>query len=68
MQVIKENYTMKWYEFVDERLIHHEVTNKYSVALDDSGKVKNIVNTLGSLVDENSEVFIHFKSKYNGQS
>lgn len=68
MKVINENYAMKWFEFVDEKLIHHEAVNEYSIAFDNNGKIKNIVNTLGSLVNENSEVFIYFKNKYDGQS
>jgi len=66
MKVIKENYTMKWFEFVDEKLIHHEVTNEYSIALTDDGKIKNIINEFGSSISEDSEVFEYFSSKYNG--
>jgi hypothetical protein len=66
MKIIKENYTMKWFEFIDEKLIHHEVTNEYSIALTDDGKIKNITNELGSSINEGSEVFEYFSNKYNG--
>ena len=66
MKIIKENYTMKWFEFIDEKLIHHEVTNEYSIALTDDGKIKNITNELGSSINEDSEVFEYFSNKYNG--
>ena len=66
MNVIKEKYTMKWFEFVNEKLIHHETTNEYSIALTDDGKIKNIINEFGFSISEGSEVFEYFSSKYNG--
>lgn len=65
MKVVKENYGLKWSELVDDKLIYHEVISEYSVAFDDNGKIKNVVNASGSLVSENSEVFEYFKNKYN---
>lgn len=65
MKVVKENYGLKWSELIDDKLIYHEVISEYSVAFDDNGKIKNVVNASGSLVSENSEVFEYFKNKYN---
>ena len=65
MKVIKENYTLKWSELVNDKLVYHHSTNEYSVAFDNKGKIMNIVNSSGSLVNENSDVFFYFKNKYN---
>jgi hypothetical protein len=65
MKVIKENYTSKWSELVNDKITYHQSTNEYSVAFDNKGKIVNIVNSSGSIISENSDVFFYFKNKYN---